>query len=72
MNSNITFIQEKLLTSLQRLDNEQDNIQSEIARSNAIAQLANTYIKSCNLIIRIEESKVNVNNKLKEVSIDEK
>jgi hypothetical protein len=45
------------MNNLDRLDNEKDNLSDEVARSNAISQLANTYIKTCNLIIRVEESK---------------
>lgn len=57
-------IQKKLLNNLERLDKETVDIEKEVARSNAISQLANTYIKSCNLKIRVEESKNNVKNKI--------
>ena len=71
MNKEIKSIQEKLINNLERLDKEEANISDEVARSNAIAQLANTYIKTCNLIIRVEESKVNLAKKISEMSINE-
>lgn len=67
MNNEIKNIQQTLIHNLERLDSVDDNIEQEIARSNAIAQLANTYIKSCNLIIRVEETKINIEQKIKEV-----
>lgn len=57
MDSNIKEIQERLMTSLERLDTATKNISEEIARSNAISELSNTYIKTCNLKIRVEEMK---------------
>lgn len=65
MEQNIKTIQEKLMSSLERLDASTEDLSSEVARSNAVAQLANTYIKACNLVIRVEENKVNLKNKLK-------
>ena len=67
MNADIKIIQEKLMNNLERLDNEADNLSDEVARSNAISQLANTYIKTCNLIIRVEESKFYVKGKISDV-----
>ena len=64
MDKDIKKIQEKLMNNLERLDKEQDFLSEEVARSNAISQLANTYIKTCNLIIRAEESKVGIRNKI--------
>jgi len=64
MKDNIKDIQVKLMNSLERLDKAKDDLNEEVARSNAISQLANTYIKSCNLIIRVEESKNGVKNKI--------
>lgn len=64
MKDNIKDIQLKLMNSLERLDKAKDDLNEEVARSNAISQLANTYIKSCNLIIRAEESKNGVKNKI--------
>ena len=64
MENEIKTIQEKLIDSLKRLDNADENITEEVARSNAISQLANTYIKTCNLIIRVEESKENIKKKI--------
>lgn len=60
MDEDIKIIQKKLMNNLERLDTAKDNISEEVARSNAISQIANTYIKSCNLVIRAEESKINV------------
>lgn len=71
MENDIKTIQGKLMNNLERLDSATDNISEEVARSNAISQIANTYIKSCNLIIRAEESKVNVRNKIGDVINDE-
>ena len=64
MKDEIKTIQKKLIDSLKRLDNADDNITEEVSRSNAISQLANTYIKTCNLIIRVEESKENIKKKI--------
>lgn len=72
MDNNIKFIQEKLIDSLSRLDGATDTLMEEVARSNAVSQLANTYIKACNLIIRVEEGKDNLKNKLGGVSVEEK
>lgn len=67
MNESIKTIQDKLMNNLERLDNAKDNIGEEVARSNAVAQLSNTYIKTCNLVIRIEESKHDIRNKISDV-----
>ena len=67
MDKDIKIIQEKLMNNLERLDTAKDNINEEVARSNAISRIANTYIKSCNLVIRVEESKVNVRKKIGDV-----
>ena len=64
MKDEIKTIQKKLIDSLKRLDNADGNITEEVSRSNAISQLANTYIKTCNLIIRVEESKENIKKKI--------
>lgn len=72
MENDIKIMQEKIMNNLERLDNEKDNLGDEVARSNAISQLVNTYIKSCNLIIRVEESKVNMKNKMSNVVNNEK
>lgn len=53
----IKKIQKTIIKNLKKLDEENIDIATEISRSNAISTLANTYIKSCNLIIRIEEAK---------------
>ena len=72
MNKDIKEIQERLMSNLERLDTEKDNLSDEVARSNAISQLANTYIKTCNLIIRVKESKVNLKSDIKNVVNNEK
>lgn len=72
MNNDIKKIQEKLLNNLDRLDKEKSNLADEVARSNALSQLANTYIKTCNLVIRVEESKINLKRKIVGVIDNEK
>ena len=67
MEKDIKIIQERLMNNLQRLNDAKDNVSEEVARSNAISQIANTYIKSCNLVIRAEESKINIRNKVSKV-----
>ena len=64
MKDEIKTIQKKLIDRLKRLDNADENITEEVARSNAISQLANTYIKTCNLIIRDEDAKDIVKKKI--------
>ena len=64
MKEEIKTIQKKLIDSLKRLDVADENISEEVARSNAISQLANTYIKTCNLIIRVEDAKDSVKKKI--------
>ena len=71
MENDIKTIQEKLMNNLERLDGAKDNLGEEVSRSNAISQIANTYIKSCNLLIRAEESQVNVRNKIGKISNEE-
>lgn len=70
MEENIKTIQDKLISNLERLDKADKNVTEEVARSNAISQLANTYIKACNLIIRVEDGKKQLKTKLGDVSID--
>lgn len=72
MQNDIKIMQEKIMNNLERLDNEKNNISDEVARSNAISQLVNTYIKSCNLVIRVEESKINLKSKINDVVNNEK
>lgn len=58
MNKDIETIKEKLIESLDILSkSKKEDLQLVVGRSNAIAQLANTYIKTCNLVLRIQESK---------------
>ena len=71
MNENIRIIQETLMINLDRINNENDNLRDEVARSNAVAQLANTYIKTCNLVIRVEESEHNLKEKIKNINNNE-
>ena len=66
MENNIKEIQEKLMSCLRRIDGIEENIGEEVARSNAISLLANTYIKSCNLLIRVEECESNIKSKVKD------
>ena len=70
MENDIKTIQEKLMNNLCRLDEAKENISDEVARSNAVSQIANTYIKSCNLIIRAEESKAAIKGKLGDMTND--
>ena len=74
MDNDIKVIQEKLMNNLERLDNAVADVDlnAEVYRSNAISQLANAYIKSCNLVIRVEESKKSMKNKIGEVINNEK
>lgn len=72
MEKDIKKIQAKLINNLERIDKATDNISEEVARSNAISQLANTYIKSCNLMIRVEECEYDIKRKIKDVANDEK
>lgn len=57
MNNDIENIQRKIIKSIEKLDCEDENVAQEVARANAISLLSNTYIKSCNLVIRVEELK---------------
>ena len=56
MNEDIKTIQKTLMINLERINNESDDLRNEVARSNAVSQLANTYIKTCNLVIRDRKS----------------
>ena len=67
MDKDIKKIQESLISNLDKLNKAKENISEEVARSNALSLLANTYIKSCNLIIRVEESKLNIKRKIGDV-----
>ena len=68
----VSKIQEKLINALDSLSNAVgEELALEVAKSNAVSQLANTYIKSCNLIIRVEESKQKLSNKLEKASNEE-
>lgn len=67
VNNNIIQIQEYLMRELKRLDDDKymgHNGKAEVARSNALAQSANTFIKSVNLGLRvIEVAKANEQTK---------
>lgn len=69
MNEDIKIMQNKIMSNLERLDNAEigADLGEEVSRSNAISQLVNTYIKSCNLIIRAEESKIDIKNRINKV-----
>ena len=68
MNEDIKIIQEKLMKNLERLDTAKNDIENEVARSNAVSQLSNTYIKTCNLLIRVEESKTGTRKKIRDIN----
>lgn len=68
MNEDIKIIQEKLMKNLERLDTAKNDIENEVARSNAVSQLSNTYIKTCNLLIRVEESKKGTRKKIRDIN----
>jgi len=72
MNEDIKTIQKTLMINLERINNESDDLRNEVARSNAVSQLANTYIKTCNLVIRVEESEHNLKQKIENVNNNEK
>lgn len=69
MNEDIKIMQSKIMSNLERLDNAEigADLGEEVSRSNAISQLVNTYIKSYNLIIRAEESKIDIKNRINKV-----
>jgi len=65
--NNVLVIQEYLMREMKRLDDNEYmkyNGKEEVARSNALAQSANTFIKSINLGLRvIEVAKANEQTK---------
>lgn len=72
MDNDIKKIQNKLMGALDKLSEAQDtNLKDEVSRSNAIAQVANTYIKSCNLIIRVEEAQTNIKSHIEMMNNEE-
>ena len=72
MDKDIKRIQSKLMGALDKLSEAQDtNLKDEVSRSNAIAQVANTYIKSCNLIIRVEEAQTNIKSHIEMMNNEE-
>lgn len=55
MNNDLITMQEMLMRSMKRLDEENVDISNEIARSNALSNSATTFIKSINANLRIKE-----------------
>lgn len=58
MNNNLLNIQEALMRQIDRIDNDtlsQQELVNEIARSNALSNTANTFIKTVNVNIRVKE-----------------
>ena len=58
MNNKLLDIQEALMKQIKRIDNDKlsnENLVNEIARSNALSNTANTFIKTVNVNIRIKE-----------------
>lgn len=57
MNNNLLKMQEMLMRQMERLDEGKNNedMNREVARSNALSQSANTFIKSVNVGLRIKE-----------------
>lgn len=66
INDNIIKIQKTILDNIEKIDKCEENIDKEIGRSNAISRLANAYIQSCNLSIRIKNSTNNLKGLLNE------
>lgn len=57
-NNNILVIQDFLMREMKRLDDNEHmkyNGKDEVARCNALSQSANTFIKSINLGLRVNE-----------------
>lgn len=60
LNENIIMIQKTILKNIEKIDKCEEDIGKEIGRSNAISRLANAYIQTCNLSIRIKNSTNNL------------
>lgn len=56
LNENIEKIQKTILTNIEKIDQCEEDIGKEIGRSNAISRLANAYIQTCNLSIKLKHS----------------
>lgn len=56
LNNNIEKIQKTILANIEKIDKCDGEIAKEIGRSNAISRLANAYIQTCNLSIRLKHS----------------
>lgn len=56
LNKNIEKIQKTILANIEKIDKCEEDIGKEIGRSNAISRLANAYIQTCNLNIRLKHS----------------
>lgn len=66
ININIEKIQKIILDNLDKIDRCEDEIAIEVGRSNAISRLANAYIQTCNLSIRINNSTTSLKGLLNE------
>lgn len=60
LNDNIEKIQKTILANIEKIDKCDEDIGKEIGRSNAISRLANAYIQTCNLSIRLKNSTNNL------------
>ena len=56
LNNNIEEIQEIIINNIKKIDKCEGEISKEVGRSNAISRLANAYIQTCNLSIRLKNS----------------
>lgn len=56
LNNNIEEIQEIIINNIKKIDKCEGEIAQEVGRSNAISRLANAYIQTCNLSIRLKNS----------------
>lgn len=66
LNDNIIKIQKTILDNIEKIDKCEEDIAKEIGRSNAISRLANAYIQTCNLSIRLKNSTGNLKGLLNE------
>ena len=66
LNDNIEKIQQTILANLEKLNHCDENISKEIGRSNSISRLANAYIQTCNLSLRLKNSSHNLKGLLNE------
>lgn len=66
INDNINKIQNIILENIVKIDKCEENLGKEVGRSNAISKLANAYIQTCNLSIRLKNSTGNLKGLLNE------